>query len=123
MSAPAMNPEGLPERITTPRGGGGRSACSSASSSRMTCCESVLADVSGLSKVNQAIPWASRSIFQAELLIFFEFSRGTVAAHGATVDVEIAHQRAMVGKAYIRHTEVGDLDVAAHQDEVQLDPR
>src|SRR5665213_54896 len=123
MSAPAMKPEGLPERMMTPRGGDLAKDCSNASSSRMTCCESVLAEVSGLSRVSQAMPWLSRSIFQAELLIVFFTSCGAVAMHCAVVDVEIADQRTMIGEAHIRDPEVSHLNVGADQDEVQLHTR
>src|SRR5580692_4938255 len=102
-----MKPEGLPERMITPRGGERASDCSSASSSRITCCERVLAEVSGLSRVSQAMPWLSRSIFQAEVLIVCH-SCGAVTALRAGQDIEITHQWAMVGEPHIRHPKAGE---------------
>src|SRR5665213_804737 len=122
MSAPAMKPEGLPERMITARGGERASDCSSASSSRMTCCERVLAEVSGLSRVSHAMPWLSRSIFQAEVLIIYN-SCGAVTALRARQYVEITHQWAMVGEPHIRHPKIRELDIRTEQDEVQLHAR
>src|SRR5580692_338518 len=101
--------------MITPRGGDRARDCSSASSSRMTCCERVLAEVSGLSRVSQAIPWPSRSIFQAELLMVPSTvvdavgggSCGVVVAQRTGMDIEIADQRAMIGEPHIGHPEVG----------------
>ena len=60
-SAPAMNPDALPERITRPFGRSVASRSTIRPSSAITSCEKVLVDSPALSNVSQTIPSASRS--------------------------------------------------------------
>src|ERR1700732_2231252 len=124
ISAPATKPLLLPEITTTARGRSFSSAASRASSSVSTPPESTLAELPALSIVSQAIPSESRSSFQDPLAVSFMMSgRRDRTRRGAGADLEIAHQRAMIREAHVRHTEIGDLDAFAHQDEVELDAR
>src|SRR5213082_3385850 len=123
ISAPATKPLFLAEITTAPRGRSFSSAASRPSSSPRTPLESTLAEVPGLSIVSQAIASASRSSFQAAVAVSFMSGRRSRARRGAGADLEIAHQRAMIREAHVRHTEIRDLDAFAHQDEVELDAR
>src|SRR5579862_4294111 len=127
MSAPATKPLFLAEITTSARGNSFSSAASRPSSSISTLPESTLAEVAGLSSVSQATPSASfsRAQLRAPSLLMRQtlggrgrgFFRGGVAAGRHH---EIAHQRAMIREAHVRHAEAGDLDPLAHQDEVEL---
>src|SRR5256884_230340 len=123
ISAPATKPLFLAEITTAPRGRSFSSAASRPSSSPSTPLESTLAEVPGLSIVSQAIASASRSSFQAAVAVSFMSGRRSRARRGAGADLEIAHQRAMIREAHVRHAEIRDLDAFAHQDEVELDAR
>src|SRR6185437_11432223 len=122
MSAPAMKPLFLPESTTTPRGGGNAIRSMMASSSRRTWLESTLADVPGLSTVSHTIPSLSLSICHAAVAVSAIGSgRGRVLFTRA--HVEVAHERAMIRIADVRHAEIGHFDPLAHQDEIELDAR
>src|SRR6266568_2047985 len=70
MSAPAMKPLSLPERMTSPLGGALESSRRTARSSSNTSTENVLVAVAALSKTSHAMPSASRSIVQCLRLSF-----------------------------------------------------
>src|SRR5580692_462295 len=134
MSAPAMKPLFLAEMSTRPRGRDCSSFPRCSLSSASTLAESTLAEVPGLSKLSHAMRSASSvsvqagaaaaagsfmGVYQAEGK---SGGRGTSAA-GTAQDLEVAHQRAMVGEAYVRDAEPLDLDALAHEHEVELDAR
>ena len=48
-------------------------------------------------------------------------SGGAGAALAPRADLEITDERAVIGEAHVRDPKIGDLDVGAHQNEVQLD--
>src|SRR5580700_6731017 len=132
MSAPATKPLFFAEITTTPRGARRSSVATSPSSSVSTLPDSTFAEVPGLSRVSQAMPSASISSFQDGLALSFMVSApGAATASGRRdgayrspgAHAEIAHQRAVIGEAHVRHAKITHLDPLGHQDEVQLDAR
>src|SRR5688572_29168560 len=123
-SAPAMNPEALPERITRPRSRCCRSACTCASSSTSVSRDSTLVEVPGLSKVSQAMPSASVTRVHADGAGPFIAGSGYrgLRRHGAA-HIEIAKYRPVVREPHVGHLEVGHFDLFAHQHEIELDAR
>ena len=94
--------------------------------------ERTLAEVPGLSSVSQAMPSASARVVQEPGVgSFMGDAPGegslqaaeTLRSAARGVHLEVAHQRAVVREAHVRHAEVGDLDALAHQHEVELDAR
>src|SRR5262245_51507059 len=128
MSAPAMKPLFLAERITSPFGGFCANGAISAPSSSSTARPSTLVDVPGLSRVSQAMPSASRSTFHAAATgVFIGEPYGEscrwAAGQGVFANGEVADQRTVVGEAHVRDAKVGHLDPVADQNEIELDTR
>src|SRR5471032_379924 len=113
MSAPAMKPEGLPERIITPLGGAALSSRSSVSSSSRTAWLSELTLLPGRSMIRLTIPSLSRSSRHA--LLFMRLP-------SLLANFKIADQRAVVRVADFRDAKAGDVDTGADQNEIKLHP-
>src|SRR3569833_905354 len=121
MSAPAMNPLGLPDRITTPFGGFAAIWSMRPPSSSRIARPSTLVDEPGLSSVSHTMPSASRSIYHAGTTVIMRcLLRGRPVGHGVRAHSEVADEGAVIGETHVRDAEILHVDPAAHEDEVEL---
>src|SRR5262245_24402117 len=98
-SAPAMKPEALAERITTPRGGFCRNAARCVSSSSRESRDSALVEVPGRSKLSQAM--LSPSVCSAQEGVAVEFIGSLLGDRGLrriTPHVEVAKDGTVIGE-------------------------
>src|SRR6266699_1046749 len=92
MSAPAMKPFDLPERITSPFGG--------------TAADKVLVEESALSKVSQAMPSMARSVFQWRNACMRCFASGALDQHRAAQTAADANRgNPALGSRPLEHVE------------------